>query len=85
MTCVVPNVIVLGETCAWSTSSRAGGEMSAIAIVPLTTFPQPFDGGGEAAALTTAVGTDVADLVPSAFLALTTTRSVLPASTALST
>ena len=80
----MPNVTVLGEMVAWSTSRWAGEVTSAIAIVPFVTLPQPFDGGGVAAALTTAVGTDVAERVPSEFLALTVTRSVLPTSTAFS-
>jgi hypothetical protein len=58
--------------------------MSPTEIVPLVTLPQPLEGGGEAAALTTAVGTDVAERVPSEFFALTVTRKVLPASTAFS-
>src|SRR6478736_6596157 len=79
------NETVLGEIVAWSRSRWAGDVMSAIWIVPFVTLPQPFDGGGVGAALTTAVGTDVAERVPSEFLAATTTRSVLPASTAFST
>ena len=75
---------MLGEIVAWSRSRWAGDVTSAIWIVPFVTLPQPFDGGGAAAALTTAVGTDVAVRVPSEFFALTTTRSVLPASTAFS-
>ena len=81
---VVANV-TFGDTCAWSISRRAGDVTSVIGIVPFVTLPQPFDGGGAGAALTTAVGTDVAVRVPSLFLALTTTRSVLPVSTGLST
>ena len=75
---------VLGEIVAWSRSRWAGDVISAIWIVPFVTLPQPFDGGGVGAALTTAVGTDVVERVPSEFLALTMTRSVLPASTAFS-
>jgi hypothetical protein len=80
-------VIVDGDTCDWSTSRRAGGDTSLIAIVPLLAFPQPFETGGGAvgAAFTTALGTDVELLVPSLFFAVTVTRSVLPLSTAFST
>ena len=59
-TFVVLNETVLGEIVAWSRSRWAGDVMSAIWIVPFVTLPQPFDGGGVGAALTTAVGTDVA-------------------------
>jgi len=83
-TVVELNDTVLGEIVAWSRSRCAGEVTSAIWIVPFVTLPQPFEGGGVAAALTTAVGTDVALRVPSEFLALTTTRSVFPASTAFS-
>ena len=83
-TLVELNETVLGEIVAWSRRRCAGDVMSAIWIVPLVTLPQPFDGGGVGAALTTAVGTDVDERVPSEFLALTMTRSVLPASTAFS-
>ena len=82
---VVPNVTVLGEICDWSTTSRAGDEMSAIWTVPFDgCLAQPFDGGGGAAPLTTPVGTDVADRSPSLFDAVTATRRVLSASTVLS-
>src|SRR6187399_2691486 len=83
-TLVELNDTVLGEIVAWSRSRWAGDVMSATWIVPFVTLPQPFDGGGAGAALTTAVGTEVAARVPSEFLALTTTRSVFPASTAFS-
>ena len=75
---------MLGLTCVWSIVRRAGGETPATGTVP-PVFEQPFEagGGGFVAAVTTAVGTDVAELVPVESLAATRTRMVLPASTAL--
>src|SRR3954449_6148586 len=91
VTLVVPNVIVLGETCAWSTRRRAGEETCAIRMLPLLALPQPLAAGGVgagagvSAALMTAVGTDVAVVLPSAFVAVTRKRIVLPTSTFLRT
>src|SRR5262245_31293451 len=58
---------------------RAGGEISAIGAGPALLFAgQPlFAGGLGASAVATAVGTLVSLSVPSAFFAVTTTRSVV--------
>ena len=60
--------------------------MPATGTVP-PSFVQPFvtGGGGVVAAVTTAVGTDEAKCLPSAFTACTLNRMVLPTSTPLST
>src|SRR4051812_24337116 len=89
VTLVVPNVIVLGDTCAWSTRSRAGEETCATRMLPLLALPQPLAtggvgvgaGAGASAAFITAVGTDVAVVLPSAFVAVTRNRIVFPTST----
>src|SRR5262249_57429551 len=60
-----------------SISSRVGSERSAICTTPVP-LGQPVGG---LAAVTTAVGTDVSELWPSLFEAVTRTRSVFPAST----
>src|SRR6516225_1147192 len=72
--------ITVGGTCWPSMLSRAGGESAATSSVPLPLVGQPLlvVGGGDP---TTAVGTDVDEFDPSVFLAVTWTRSVLPAST----
>jgi hypothetical protein len=57
---------VLGLTCVWSISRRAGGETLAAGIVP-PVLAQPFEtgGGGFAAAAMTAVGTEDSNVLPS--------------------
>ena len=79
------NFIVLGLICVWSIISRAGGVTLATGRVP-PVLAQPLEtgGGGFVAAVTTAVGTEDAKLLPSAFFACTLKRIVLPTSTALS-
>jgi hypothetical protein len=57
---------------------------SARRIVPVPAG-QPFEGGGGAVPEITAVGTEVASVPPSAFVAVTVTRRVVPTSTFLST
>ena len=71
----------LGSICAWSIVSRAGGETLATGTVP-PVFVQPLltGGAGFEAALTTAVGTQAAGVLASAFLATTLNRIVLPTS-----
>jgi len=59
--------------------NRAGAESCAIAIVPLPDG-QPVGAGAAGRAVTTAVGTDVSELEPSAFFAVTRTRIVWPTS-----
>ena len=76
---VVERVTGFGDTCWWSMRSRAGEETCAICIGPVP-LGQPV-AGGVGVAVTTAVGTDVADVAPAEFFAVTLTRSVLPAST----
>jgi hypothetical protein len=62
---------------------RAGGEMVEMSSVPVPLVGQPpLVVGG--AAVTTPVGTDVAEFEPSVFFAVTRARSVLPESTDLS-
>ena len=77
---------VVGDACWPSIRRRAGNETSDTASVPLPLVGQPFEdaGGLTGASLTTAVGTDVAELEPSPFFAVTRTRSVLPESTVFS-
>src|SRR6476659_8981645 len=68
-------------------SRRAGSETSLTSTVPVPDVGQPFveGGGGPGFAFTTELGTDVDDAEPSAFLAVTRTRIVLPTSTVLRT
>src|SRR6059036_2692889 len=69
-----------GVTVCWSIASRAGGVTSATWIVPVPLGqPVAADAPG-----TTAVGTEVAVVEPALFVAVTATRSVVPASTCLS-
>ena len=65
----------------WSICRRAGGERSAI-FTPPVPVGQPFEAG---AVPTTPVGTDVDESLPSAFVAVTTERSVEPPSAFFST
>ena len=65
-----------------SMCSRSGSETLAIGIGALPLQPV---GVGAAAVRITAVGTDVADVEPSAFRAVTRERIVLPTSTFFST
>ena len=70
-----------GETSCRSMRSLTGGASSATGITPVPGLSQPVvegGGGGVAASRITAVGTDVAVVRPSAFCAVTRTRSVLP-------
>src|SRR6476620_1419106 len=63
--------------------SRAGGDSCAIAaVLALLSAGQPLLATGAAA--TAAVGTLVAESLPSLFLAVTTTRNVFPPSAACS-
>ncbi len=64
---------------------RAGGETPATGTVP-PVFEQPFETGGVGfvAAVMTAVGTEDAKTLPSAFFACTLNRRVFPTSTFLS-
>ena len=60
--------------------------MPAIGTVPpLLAHPFVTGGGGVVAASTTAVGTEDANVLPSAFFALTLNRIVFPTSTFFST
>ena len=82
------SVVALGLTTpgvivCWSMTRRAGGVTSAICIVPEPEAGHPFTTVG-AGAWTTAVGTDVVDVEPALFVAVTLTRSVAPASTCCS-
>src|ERR1051325_7042396 len=72
-----------GEIDWPSISTRAAAAPLVTASVPEPEVGQPsfVVGGGAGAALTTAVGTDVADAEPSLFFAVTLTRMVLPEST----
>ena len=82
VTSFAERVITDGETVWPSIRSRAGGVIDATSIVPEPAAGQPLTltGGVTAFAFTTAVGFDVACAEPSAFLAVTRTRSVSPTS-----
>src|ERR1700751_3981225 len=84
VTVLAERPITVGETCWPSMTRRAGAVTEPTSSVPLPLVGQPLlvVGGGDP---TTAGGTDVAEFEPSVFLAVTRTRSVLPASTDLST
>src|SRR5437870_3937974 len=86
VTSCVDRVITVGETLWPSISSRAGSATSFTSSVPLPEVGQPsfVVGGGAGFAVTTAVGTDVACVEPSAFLAVTRERIVFPTSTPFS-
>ena len=72
----------LGLTLKRSMFSRAGELTWAIGAVPLPAgHPVVGFTGGFVAAVTTAVGTDEAKLLPSAFVACTLKRIVFPTST----
>src|SRR5262245_16859440 len=84
--CCVDPPTTPGSSAWRSTSRRFGAFTSPIAIVPPPGFSQlPAGGGVVAASATTAVGTDVIVVPPSAFCAVTRTRSVLPLSTSFRT
>src|SRR5215468_1745824 len=73
--CLLIGPVVTLKPTIWSC---AGSEIAVTGTVPVFWSGQPvFDGGG-AAAVTTAVGTVVAESLPSAFFAVTTARRVLP-------
>src|SRR6188472_1848043 len=76
----VEPVIRLGAVVCWSICRRAGGERSAI-LTPPVPLGQPV----VAVVPTTPGGTDVSESLPSVFVALTTERSVEPASAFLRT
>src|SRR5689334_10685502 len=82
----VDREITVGETLWPSIRSRAGGEASLTSSVPLPEVGQPsfVVGGGAGFAVTTAVGTEVDAVEPSAFFAVTRERMVFPTSTLLS-
>jgi hypothetical protein len=77
-----------GFACIWSTCRRAGEltSVTATAEAPAASFGQPLPAGAGAgagagvaeAAAMTALGTDVAVSVPSAFRPVTWTRIALP-------
>src|SRR6187551_4068505 len=79
--CVEPPT-TLGDTCWPATSSRSGG-FSSLATGGFLSHGLAV--GGAVAAWTTAVGTDVAAVRPSAFFAVTRSRIVLPWSTCFRT
>jgi hypothetical protein len=74
----VPDTTGFGVICCRSIRSRAGGVRSAILIGPVP-VGQPV-AGGAGAVVTTADGADVTAFDPLAFVPVTLTRSVLPAS-----
>jgi hypothetical protein len=74
----VPEVTGFGAICCRSIESRAGGERSATLIGPVP-VGQPV-AGGAGAVVTTADCADVTAFYPLVFVAVTLTRSVLPAS-----